>query len=482
MDGSKAFGGSQMGITLNVTSGPMAGKQFDFEESAIFLFGRNPDCHCCLPDDKQISRHHFLLEANPPECCLKDLGSRNGTYVNGVRHGGRNCPEPVAIDEAAENAEVLTIQNGDEIRVGQTSLRVSIGKENEEDKGPAKCVGCGEAIAAKDKEPYAFVGGTYLCQKCRKKIAPPEPKEKLSPKKMLNSHDEVLNQLFGAIFGSDGAKAAYPDISDYECMRELGNGGFGKVYLARRKTDGKELALKVMLTQKKQLRQKDIDLFQREMDNMKQFKHAAVVSFESQGCHEGVFYFVMEYCAGGNMRDYVQHRGGRLGVGEAAPFMLQILDGLAFLHRNQYVHRDLKPENILLDAAQKNAKIADLGLAKNFALAGLSGFTVTGSYAGSYPYMPKEQITNYRYVKPYSDVFSIGATFYYMLTGEYVYNLHGKEQTKEILAGNVIPVRKRRGDIPEKVAKVIDKAISVQPVDRFADAGEMLVALNKALD
>ena len=74
---------------LIVHTGPMKGKSFVFDEHDTFLFGRMSDCHACLPEDKSVSRHHFILEVNPPDARVSDLGSMNGTYVNDVRHGGR---------------------------------------------------------------------------------------------------------------------------------------------------------------------------------------------------------------------------------------------------------------------------------------------------------------------------------------------------------------------------------------------------------
>ena len=81
-------------VSLRVTSGPIAGRVFAFDAHDTFLFGRAPDCHAQLAeDDTTASRHHFLLEVNPPVARLRDLGSLNGTHVNGRRHGGRDPHE-----------------------------------------------------------------------------------------------------------------------------------------------------------------------------------------------------------------------------------------------------------------------------------------------------------------------------------------------------------------------------------------------------
>jgi len=80
-------------IQIKISQGQDAGKVFTFTEHDTFVFGRMDDCHACLPDDTQVSRHHFLLEVNPPQACLRDLGSLNGTHVNGKKFGAREKGE-----------------------------------------------------------------------------------------------------------------------------------------------------------------------------------------------------------------------------------------------------------------------------------------------------------------------------------------------------------------------------------------------------
>ena len=165
--------------------------------------------------------------------------------------------------------------------------------------------------------------------------------------------------------------------------------------------------------------------------------------------------------------------------------MLQSLEGLAFVHDKGFVHRDLKPENILLKGQRQNrvAKICDLGFAKNFEQAGFSGMTMTGAYAGTPLFMPREQLTNFKYVKPTSDVWSLAATFYVMLTGTLPREFpKGKDPMEIILHGKIIPVRERDRNIPIPLTQVLDRALSNSAKERFADAGEMLKAMKAAFE
>lgn len=452
----------------------MAGRQFRFTEPDTVVFGRAEDCQCRLPvEDNTVSRHHFLLEVSPPDCQLRDLGSLNGTYVNGAKYGGREKDEEPDHEKAARTAQAIQVKSGDLIGVGQTTMRVSA-EAKEQDDSPAVCVGCAAKIPSSSRDELAYIGGTYLCQACRRAVAPPPPSLKEE-----RGGAQLLEQLIAAVAGRSAG--AMPCIPGYLCTRKLGEGGFGAVYLVTRECDGRQLALKIILSNKRHLVSRDIQLFQREMDNCMRLKHPHIVSFEEQGHVNGMFYFVMEYCAGGSVCNLMSMRGGCLEVEEAMPLMLNSLDGLSYIHDKGLVHRDLKPANILLDRSLKTAKISDLGLAKNFRSAGLSGFTVEGSFAGSIPFMPSEQVTSYRFLAPVSDVFSIGATFYNMLTGDFVYDFpQGMEPLRVVIEGKVVPMGQRKKKVPAKIAAVIDKAVSSRGDDRYSTAKEMKKALQKA--
>ena len=164
--------------------------------------------------------------------------------------------------------------------------------------------------------------------------------------------------------------------------------------------------------------------------------------------------------------------------------MLQSLKGLSYAHGKNIVHRDLKPSNILLEESEGNwvAKICVLGVGKNFQQAGFSGMTLTGAVAGTYPFMPREQVTNFKYFKPVGDVWGMGATFYNMLTGQFPRDFkRGKDPMEIILHGSVVNIRKRDPSIPKKVADVIDCALDDNIKNRYQTAGEFRKALERVL-
>jgi serine/threonine protein kinase len=255
------------------------------------------------------------------------------------------------------------------------------------------------------------------------------------------------------------------------------------VYLARRKKDGVSVAVKVLLA-RVAVDEKTKKKFLQEMELLRSLRHPNIVSFFDQGSVGGAFYFVMEFCNAGSLADLMNRRGGKVPLDEAKNIMLQTLDGLAFAHAKGIVHRDLKPGNILLagNKSDRKVKVSDFGLAKNFEQAGLSGLTLTGNFGGTLYYMPREQIVNFKRVKPVSDVWSIAATFYIMLTGWLPRDFpKDKDPLAVVLDGGVIPIRKRNGNIPKPLAAVIDRALEIKPKSRFQDAKEMREALAKVL-
>lgn len=490
-------------VTLEIVEGEMIGKTFAFEEHDTFLFGRSKDCHACLPNDPLVSRHHFIVEVNPPDARVRDLGSLNGTHVNGVQHGGREKGETPE-EGAKRRYPDIELKDGDKLQVGNTLLAVRI-------EVPMFCCECGKEITGKAREDCRGPSDTYLCPACKRQLGAARPVRKTpEPTRCKKCGKDVAGEIGQGRRGdyvcetcrkeaeADPAKILFemlrragqlqggdkaPEIKGYEIDRRLGIGGCGAVYLARRKKDNERVAIKVMLS-KIAVDENARKKFLHEIELMKDLRHGNIVTLFDNGSASSAFYFVMEFCEGGGVEDLMKRRGGKLSISEAGAIMLQALDGLAYAHGNNVVHRDLKPGNILLKGSETRwtAKIADLGFAKNFQQAGFSGMTMTGQYAGTPAFMPREQVTNFKYVKPVSDVWSIGATFYTMLTGQLPRDFpRGKNPMEIILRGEIVPIRKRDAGVPRKLAEVIDRALANDPKERYQDAAEMRRALEGAL-
>jgi pSer/pThr/pTyr-binding forkhead associated (FHA) protein len=449
-------------VIIVVTAGASQGKTFAFDTHDIFLFGRKDDCHACLPDDQQVSRHHFVMEVNPPHAYVRDLGSLHGTIINGMKHGGRQKHETPE-EGARRQYPQVDLHDGDELQVGKTTLRVQV-KVPQSVRKAVYCQNCRKEVTT---EAGLGQDGDFLCAQCRQQTK--------------DDPAILLSTLFQQTELHSSAKI---QLSEYHIQKKLGEGGMGVVYLVKHKQHGRLAALKVMLS-KVAVNTSARQDFMREIDNTRSLKHSNIVEFLGNGVEKSTFYFLVEYCQGGSLYNLMQRRGGSLTLTEAGPIMLQALEGLAFAHQQGFVHRDLKPQNILLSGAEPQwvTKIADLGLAKSFINAGLSGMTMTGGgFSGSLLFMPHEQVVNFKYVKPVSDVWSMGASFYHMLTGDFPRPIKpGEDPVKAILNGDIVPLRQRNPHIAKDVAVVIDHLLAQDPKDRYQTAGDMLKALTKVL-
>ena len=273
------------------------------------------------------------------------------------------------------------------------------------------------------------------------------------------------------------------EVEDYELGEMLGQGAMGVVYKAVRKLDRFPVAVKVMLA-RVAVQDKARKRFLREIDVIRQLSHANIVALIASGAVQNAFYFVAEYCNGGSLSALAAQQGGQLPLQVLAPIVLQSLTGLAHAHRQGFVHRDIKPANILLHQQQRGwaAKLSDFGLAKHFEQAGFSGMTLTGTVGGTYDYMPREQLTDFKDTRPVSDVWSMGATFYRVLTGASPRpSPEGRDPMEVVLREKHTPVRQRNPGVSRAVACVIDKSLALEPGDRYQDAGEMGIALEEAL-
>lgn len=485
-------------VTLTVIQGQLLGNEFVFAERTTCILGRAADCSPRLPDDAEhrtVSRHHCLLDINPPDIRVRDFGSLNGTYVNGVKIGQREAhqtPEEAANLSFPEH----DLTDGDELKIGQTVFRVSI-------LTPAYCVDCGQEIPEEDEAAGDSTAESGRCAACRVTASRDEPVPLArEPNRCAACGRQIIGARgTGAADGLCPACHAEPEavlkhllhrahagdrdlsgISGYTLLRELGRGGMGAVFLARNDTTGQHVALKVMLP-KVAARPDARARFLREIDVSRGLRHRHIAALYDVGTAHRTFFFTIEYCPGGSLTQLAARRGGTLGVDEALPLALQALDGLAHAHRRGVVHRDLSPQNILLAGEHTPAaKVADFGLAKAFDQAGLSGLTRTGTTAGKPYFMPRQQIINFKHAQPDVDVWALAACLYWTLTGAYPRDFPArKDPWQVVLQTDPVPIRHRDRTIPTGLAQVIDQALRDQPTIGFPSAAELRQALEHSL-
>lgn len=482
-------------VQLEVIEGAMKGTRFEFAEHDTFVFGRSSNAKCRLPNDRFVSRNHFLLDINPPKVWLRDLGSLNGTFVNEVKFGSRDTEQPQIL--SAGDFSVFLKQNlanrgsfetelfdGDIIIVGDTKISVLIDCD-------AECKDCGKIIDSCEKEKYQLDENIYQCKKCKIEEqariegeeetfyqAPPKADSIKKSREAERFAADFIMQLLGEV--NVGKPKIIDTFPGYEVLKKIGEGGMGAVYLAKDIKSGKPVAIKIIRPEN-QPGNKEIARFKREGKLNYELKHENIVCCYKTDYDDGVYYIVMEYVDGIDIQTLMKQKG-RIDVISACKIIIDVLDGLKYMHNQNVVHRDIKPPNILLakNGNQWIPKIADFGLAKNLETS--ATITAKGDIAGSLPYMPAEQIFDFKNITAASDVFSLGATLYTMCSGHYV---HDYPKNKDPFLINIqeatIPIEHRLPNIPLKIAEVINKSVALNVNNRIQTAQEMQMQLIKAI-
>ena len=232
-----------------------------------------------------------------------------------------------------------------------------------------------------------------------------------------NGHTEFFNAQ--TIDPASGSSQFPNDISSLfpqlEILHKIGQGGMGTVYCAKQKSLDRLVALKVIKPQS-QAERDFADRFVREARALAQLSHPNIVTVYDFGQTGDLYYFIMEYIDGINLRQMLH--GGKVQPQQALAMAGNICDALQYAHDNGVVHRDIKPENILADT-NGNVKIADFGLAKilNKNTAGRT-LTQANQVMGTMHYMAPEQFERPLDVDHRADIYSLGVVIYELLTGE----------------------------------------------------------------
>jgi hypothetical protein len=302
--------------------------------------------------------------------------------------------------------------------------------------------------------------------------------------KRLKSHGEISSQVAHTISQPQGQKTLLmsqvelPEFGRYAIEKELGRGGMGVVYLSKDPKINRKVAIKTLdYSQFSVSELKDVKArFFREAEAAGRLSHHNIVTVYDMGEEEDFAFIAMDYVTGFPLSKYLKP-GKLLPVEEVYRVIKTVAEALDYAHKQKIVHRDIKPGNIMYNPKSKQLKITDFGIARITDTAK----TRTGSFLGSPSYMAPEQITGSK-VDGRADIYSLGVSFYQLLTGQLPFNADNLGNLAYKIANQKHkPIKELRSDLPASATRIINKALQKEPGNRFATGMDMAKSIKREM-
>jgi eukaryotic-like serine/threonine-protein kinase len=505
-------------VTLSILNGTLASTTKTYETDTTLTIGRDHDCDIQFPPDEiasGISGHHCKVIITAGQVTVQDLGSSNGTFLKSgnrfILLGKRGQPPAVhslasgAIVKIGEVEIIITIATPPAVQQPPSNPQSpSAGQQPANNPQPSSAAG--QQPSNSPQQPPAAgqppkrppIAQTALRGGSR--IGPVKLKVWDDAKKMLRelSENEVIDQVVPWIrlFNQEGANLPQ-GIRKHRIQGSLGQGKYGEVFLAYNDKD-QIVALKKMF-ERDMHNPKIVERFDREIKNIEHLKHPNIVRRLGQGIYQNNNFYTMEYCELGDLNRLMEYMGQWLPVDIAKILILQVLDGLTYIHEeveiwvetkdgsekaHSLVHRDLKPNNILLrnNGINLQAKIGDFGLSKALGIDPSVAINITtdgNEKLGTYEFMCRKQLLNPRDAGPEVDIWAAAACLYYMLTG-YPPRDFSKGRPENVLFQDPVPILDRNPYINPELAQVINIALKEDPTTH-AFKYQTATALKQAL-
>jgi WD40 repeat protein/serine/threonine protein kinase len=301
---------------------------------------------------------------------------------------------------------------------------------------------------------------------------------------MLDSSDDAVSTPgFGGTLAT-GLPAAAADLAmgqhfgDYELIEEISRGGMGVVYRARQVSLDRIVAVKLLLAGL-HAGADFVQRFRTEAAAAASLRHPNIVAIHEVGFAEGQHFFAMDYVEGLTLAQHVAK--GSLPVRDAARYLRTIAEAIHFAHERNVLHRDLKPSNVLIDSATDQPRLTDFGLAKR--LESETDLTVSGQVLGSPNYMSPEQAVGKRgTVGKQSDIYSLGAILYHLLTGRAPFQ--GETLTDvlhQVVNDDPISPHLLTPRVPRDLETICLKCLEKEPSRRYQTAQRLADELSRFL-
>lgn len=277
----------------------------------------------------------------------------------------------------------------------------------------------------------------------------------------------------------DNGQPQHKQFGEYELLGEIARGGMGVVYKARHAKLNRLVALK-MIRSGELADDEQVKRFYSEAEAAAKLDHPGIVPVHEVGEANGQHFFSMALVVGTSLNERVKN-DGPLPPKEAARLLKLVVEAVGYAHGKGIIHRDIKPQNILLDEAGQ-PRLTDFGLAKQ--VLGQSELTATGQVMGTPSYMPPEQASGkLDEIGPASDVYSLGATLYFVLTGRPPFQAASMAETiQQVLNAETVSLRRLNPAIPRDLETICLKCLRKEPVKRYAIAAELAADLGNWLE
>jgi len=267
-------------------------------------------------------------------------------------------------------------------------------------------------------------------------------------------------------------------LGNYIILDQVGRGGMGMVFKARHNKMNREVAIKVLPPSATRSKER-LARFKREVEMAARLNHDHIVAAHDADEAAGLHFLVMEYVPGPNFTTLVKEQGP-LPIEQAVRSIIQASSGLEHAHEQGLIHRDVKPSNLLL-SPKGEVKILDLGLARIDNQVD-DGLTQSGMVMGTIDFMAPEQALNSKYADQRSDIYSLGCTLFFLVTGKPMYD--GETVMEKLIAHreNGIPtLGDFRDDAPAELDSIISRMTAKQPNDRYTTVAEVRADLESFL-
>ncbi|MDP6118630.1 MAG: FHA domain-containing serine/threonine-protein kinase [Planctomycetota bacterium] len=264
-------------------------------------------------------------------------------------------------------------------------------------------------------------------------------------------------------------------LGGYEIVEFLGKGGMGAVYKGRQISMERFVALKIL--NEKLVNDKDfIERFLQEAKSAGRLNHPNIIQVIDIDMSDGTYFFSMEYVDGPTVGRILKEKG-QLLVDESLEIVASTAEALHFAHRNALIHRDIKPDNVMINS-EGQVKLADLGLARNPDDDMVDLVDGKKIVWGTPSYMSPEQAMGHK-LDGRSDLYSLGATWYQMLTGNAPFKgKTGPEIMQQHISSRVPNIHKKNDQVPREVSTMIEKLLRKRAEDRYQSGEELSMAVN----